>query len=179
MTARAGDDILAVARVHGTRVAAEWAGVSPSTVVKLRREVDGYDRGRGHPTRAEIAAMAPRLDCGCGRCVDWRSDEATSSEKRWAATRRMVNYWAGPVPVWDQQWRSHAACAGQDTDDWFPARGASLRHLRAICDACPVKTECAEFALEHRIPEGVFGGLSAKQRRRILRDRGVELELAS
>lgn len=63
------DRVLRVARAHGTRVAAEWAGISAKTVVQLRKEVDGYDRGRGHPTKAELAAEAPRPTCSCPRCA--------------------------------------------------------------------------------------------------------------
>lgn len=62
------DRVLRVARAHGTRVAAEWAGVGTAAVVKLRKEIDGYDSGRGHPTKAELAAEAPRPSCSCPRC---------------------------------------------------------------------------------------------------------------
>lgn len=73
------DAILEVARAHGTTVAAEWAGVSTSFVRDLRKRVDGYDRGRGHPDLLEIAARAPRPDCWCKRCLEHRASQRPRS----------------------------------------------------------------------------------------------------
>jgi hypothetical protein len=67
--------VLEVARAHGTAVAASWSGWSDTKVRVLRQRVDGYDRGRGHPTRAEIEAMAPSWECSCTRCIVWRWDQ--------------------------------------------------------------------------------------------------------
>jgi hypothetical protein len=64
------DDVLKVARNHGTRVAAEWSGWLPARVLYFRKKVDGYDRGRGRPSRAEMQAERPRMKCRCGFCSD-------------------------------------------------------------------------------------------------------------
>ena len=42
---------------------------------------------------------------------------------------------------------------------------------RKVCSDCPVKSPCLEYALEHRIDHGVWGGTSERERRRILRAR--------
>ena len=69
------------------------------------------------------------------------------------------------------EWRSGAACSGQDPKIWFPdgVRMASLRRAVAICNLCPVKAECLAHALEVKEPHGVWGGVSETQRRRMLR----------
>jgi WhiB family redox-sensing transcriptional regulator len=42
---------------------------------------------------------------------------------------------------------------------------------RRICATCPVKEQCLEHALAHRIDHGVWGGASERERRRILKRR--------
>ena len=42
---------------------------------------------------------------------------------------------------------------------------------KAICAACPVSTVCLEHALSVREKEGIWGGATEKERRRMLRQR--------
>jgi WhiB family redox-sensing transcriptional regulator len=42
---------------------------------------------------------------------------------------------------------------------------------KAVCDACPVHQSCLEHALTVREREGVWGGLTERERRRVLRQR--------
>lgn len=159
--------VLEVARRHGTSIAAAWAGLSSGTVVSLRKRVDGYDRGRGHPTRAEIEAAKPSLTCDCGRCIDWRADEAIRSAYRHAAT--------GPALLlednWD--WRSSAACAGANPDTFFPIarsyRPADWDTPRQVCGLCTVSDDCLTFAIDNRIDYGMWGGLDENERRALRR----------
>jgi WhiB family redox-sensing transcriptional regulator len=44
-----------------------------------------------------------------------------------------------------------------------------------ICDECKVIERCLEFALENRVKDGVWGGTTAADRRRILRRRDGKL----
>lgn len=167
---RAVDDVLAVAREHGTMVAAAWSGWSRARVVRLRRELDGYTRGRGHPTKAEMAAMLPRLDGSCLWCAEVRSIEATKSNYRHAGTRGPESL-AEPHP---RTWREQSLCRGLDVSVWFPSTnlgyepGVTQRGMygeaRSICAACPVATECLDYALANRIDHGVFGGLDPYDR---------------
>lgn len=69
-------------------------------------------------------------------------------------------------------WQENAAClhhAGRV--DFFPARGESVRDAKAVCAACPVKSECLDFALRLKVAHGVWGGLSERERRNLRRDR--------
>lgn len=63
-------EVLAVAREHGTTAATLWSGRSQRYVASLRRKVDGYQPGRGRPTKAEAERGAPRHDCKCPQCVE-------------------------------------------------------------------------------------------------------------
>ena len=42
---------------------------------------------------------------------------------------------------------------------------------KRVCSACSVQGTCLEFALQGREKEGVWGGATEKERRRILRQR--------
>jgi len=65
----------------------------------------------------------------------------------------------------------HAKCRGMNPAVFFPTDGAGFETARRICLECPVRTECLEYALEHRIDQGAWGGTSERERRRILRRR--------
>lgn len=73
----------------------------------------------------------------------------------------------------DDQWRRHAACRDEDRDIFFPTQGASVAEAKAICATCPVRRPCAEHAITHPEPFGIWGGLSERQRRQIRRQRGL------
>lgn len=67
-----------------------------------------------------------------------------------------------------QSWTAQAACAEQDPDELF-VRGAAQRQAREICFRCPVRLECLVDALDNRIQFGVWGGLTERERRALLR----------
>ena len=63
-------------------------------------------------------------------------------------------------------WMSRAACRGQDTNAFFPARGRSNATAKATCAACPVQSECLDYALAlGDAPHGIFAGLVPAERR--------------
>jgi WhiB family redox-sensing transcriptional regulator len=68
-------------------------------------------------------------------------------------------------------WMLRAHCRGADTRAFFPSNGLGVDAAQRICRSCPVAPECLEYALEHRIEQGVWGGASERERRRILRQR--------
>lgn len=62
---------------------------------------------------------------------------------------------------------------GTDPDLWF-AKPGSEDETKAVlaCLSCPFKAECADEALESGIPYGVWGGLTALNRRAIWKNHG-------
>lgn len=64
-------------------------------------------------------------------------------------------------------WTGLAACKGCKPDLWFPERGDSTRQALAICDTCPVQSECLDYALRWNITDGVWGGKTVRQRQAI------------
>jgi len=69
-------------------------------------------------------------------------------------------------------WRRNAACRGLDPEIFYPAPDAEdVVDAKAVCRECLVQEICLEFALQVREKEGVWGGATEKERRRILRQR--------
>lgn len=64
------------------------------------------------------------------------------------------------------EFEDDAACKGTDTDRLFYADHDSpeIAEAKAICDVCPVKRRCLNYALDNSETYGVWGGLSAKER---------------
>ena len=62
---------------------------------------------------------------------------------------------------------------------FFPSDGVGVEVARRICETCPVKAPCLEYALEHRIDHGVWGGCSERERRRILKRRRLAVVSAN
>ena len=76
--------------------------------------------------------------------------------------------WAMP-DLDDRPWAAYAACRHAEPDLFFPgSKGDSQAALR-ICRGCPVVDDCLEWALDTRICYGVWGGLTERDRRRLLR----------
>ena len=70
----------------------------------------------------------------------------------------------------EQEWQEQALCAQTDPEAFFPEKGGSTREAKRICQGCPVRDECLEFALEHDERFGIWGGLSERERRRLKRE---------
>ena len=70
-------------------------------------------------------------------------------------------------------WHQQAACLGADPETFFPARGdtAGVLVALAICAGCPVVEQCLDEGLEQK--DGILGGTTAAQRRRLRSERGV------
>jgi WhiB family transcriptional regulator, redox-sensing transcriptional regulator len=65
-------------------------------------------------------------------------------------------------------WVSSARCRATDPEELFVS-GAAQRQAAVICRHCPVMAECAAEALDNRIEFGVWGGLTERQRRVLLK----------
>jgi WhiB family redox-sensing transcriptional regulator len=78
-----------------------------------------------------------------------------------------------PTPVaesWD--WQLRGACRDVDNAGFFypeRERGANRRRseerAKTVCRACPVLSECREYALVTREPYGVWGAMTPLERR--------------
>lgn len=75
-------------------------------------------------------------------------------------------------------WQDQAACRGHDAELFFPELGDTDRRIpraKKICAGCPVRADCLEAAMRMEAGlyyrSGVWGGLSAKQRRELHRCR--------
>lgn len=76
----------------------------------------------------------------------------------------MINaMFAKPEP-----WTRHRACTADQLPLFFPEFGEQhlIREAKRICADCPVRTECLDFAYRMEEPFGVYGGMSANERRR-------------
>ena len=70
----------------------------------------------------------------------------------------------------DSDWAAQAACRATDPDTLF-VQGAAQNRVKAICLGCPVRTECLADALDNRVEFGVWGGMTERERRALLRRR--------
>lgn len=80
----------------------------------------------------------------------------------------------GWTPAKPDDWRKRAGCRNEDPEMFFPV-GDSGQSQRQAAEAeefcnlfCPVVAQCLRWALNNRIEHGVWGGMSAKKRDKIL-----------
>lgn len=69
-----------------------------------------------------------------------------------------------------RSWRVDALCRDTDPDELF-VRGADQNRAKLVCMGCPVRTECLAEALDNRIGFGIWGGMTERERRALLRRR--------
>jgi WhiB family redox-sensing transcriptional regulator len=67
-------------------------------------------------------------------------------------------------------WAARGACRSTDPDTLF-VQGAAQNRAKTVCMSCPVRTECLADALDHQIEFGVWGGMTERERRALLRRR--------
>ncbi|MGH8904391.1 MAG: WhiB family transcriptional regulator [Egibacteraceae bacterium] len=82
----------------------------------------------------------------------------------------------------DSTWRNAAACLGMDTELSFPSgtTGAALEQIeraKTVCARCPVIAPCLEWALETNQQDGICGGLTDDERRRLRHRRGRQQDI--
>jgi WhiB family redox-sensing transcriptional regulator len=82
-----------------------------------------------------------------------------------------------PRPEWTPgRWRDVGNCRHSDPNLFYPlGRGVAAfeqaEDAKAICRTCPSQEPCLAFALATSQDLGVWGGMSADERRRLLRSR--------
>jgi WhiB family redox-sensing transcriptional regulator len=67
-------------------------------------------------------------------------------------------------------WTTRAACRTNDPDELF-VQGAAQNRAKQVCLGCPVRAECLADALDNRVEFGVWGGMTERERRALLRRR--------
>jgi WhiB family transcriptional regulator, redox-sensing transcriptional regulator len=72
--------------------------------------------------------------------------------------------------MWIEDWTPKAACRAAQPDELF-VRGAEQNKAKQLCTGCPVRTECLAEALDNQIEWGVWGGMTERERRALLRRR--------
>ena len=81
----------------------------------------------------------------------------------------MIRNLLGPLAT--ASWVDHAVCAQTDPESFFPEKGGSTRDAKKICEGCPVTVPCLQYALDNNERHGIYGGLSERERRRMLNNR--------
>ena len=77
-----------------------------------------------------------------------------------------------PVPDHSEQhWMLQARCRALSPGEFFPSDGVGVEIARRACEGCPVKAQCLEYAITAREKIGVWGGYTARERRRLVRQR--------
>lgn len=73
------------------------------------------------------------------------------------------------------EWWAQAACRDRNAELFFhadrergPARALRAAKAKGVCGLCPVMLRCREYALAHREPYGIWGGLDEHERARLL-----------
>jgi WhiB family redox-sensing transcriptional regulator len=70
--------------------------------------------------------------------------------------------------MWTDQWTKNALCRRLDPDALF-VQGAAQNSVKLICRECPVRTQCLADALDNRVEFGIWGGMTERERRSLLR----------
>lgn len=65
--------------------------------------------------------------------------------------------------------RTQANCRA--AGDGMFVQGAAQHLAKRVCASCPIKVTCLAEALDNQIEYGVWGGLTERERRRLLRQR--------
>jgi WhiB family transcriptional regulator, redox-sensing transcriptional regulator len=72
------------------------------------------------------------------------------------------------------EWWGLAACRNAEPELFFPisvtpAARSTVERAKQVCASCPVQSQCLSYALRHRQEQGIWGGLTEDERRRMSR----------
>jgi len=102
---------------------------------------------------------------GRGRLVAFGAEVPVLDDDR-DAFEALMQPGGGPTPFTRPAWYSQAACRGHDTNLFFPLPGDPAAAAKALCGGCPVRAPCRAVAESDRSLQGIWGGTSARDRRR-------------
>ena len=92
----------------------------------------------------------------------------TSAQVRWGIEPSRAASSASSDP---DVWRDRGACRGLDPGVFYPETDEDALAAKAVCGVCDVRSSCLEHALNRREKQGVWGGATERERRRIIRQR--------
>lgn len=80
--------------------------------------------------------------------------------------------------VWElrnntSEWKWDAACQGMGPETFYLELGQKalnmmrLQTARQICNRCPVRRECLQYAVDNCIGTGIWAGTTPNQRKRL------------
>ena len=110
----------------------------------------------------------PHVDTDIRRTVKRLKQQYLEALKMTIAPERPSNGPAGTV--WMDDWAPLGSCSKSDPDALF-VQGAAQQTAKVVCQRCPVIAECLADALDNRTEFGVWGGMTERERRALLRRR--------
>jgi WhiB family redox-sensing transcriptional regulator len=66
-------------------------------------------------------------------------------------------------------WRQAAACRGYPAATFYPETVEQIAAAKQICAGCKVQPRCLEAALRNHETHGVWGGMTERERARLIR----------
>jgi WhiB family redox-sensing transcriptional regulator len=66
-------------------------------------------------------------------------------------------------------WTSLASCRGTESSAFFARSLPEAREAIRVCERCPVRQQCLDYAVDNDMDLGVWGGLTERQRRTYVR----------
>jgi WhiB family redox-sensing transcriptional regulator len=73
-------------------------------------------------------------------------------------------------------WMQDALCLQVgDGDMWWPGKGQTdiVRAAKKVCSHCPVRVDCLTWAIENHERDGIYGGMTPRERRRAAKARNA------
>jgi WhiB family redox-sensing transcriptional regulator len=65
-------------------------------------------------------------------------------------------------------WMTRGVCRGEPIETFFAERGGdAYKRAQRLCDRCPVRRECADYAIADPLIFGWWGGMSERERRKV------------
>lgn len=75
------------------------------------------------------------------------------------------------MDISDTGWMEQGACRDYPPNVFFPSDSIGVAAAKKICAGCVVIDVCKEYALSNHIENGVWGGMSERDHRRIRKQR--------
>lgn len=128
------------------------------------RTVVEIAKGRGYTVEETYVLLE-------GHGISIPFEELSELWRRHTIVEHYIDEGIGKVFRQEVEWRERALCRGQDPQIWEDEREPDVAKL--ICSSCPVKQECLRYAMKAEEPQGVWGGLTTSERRKLARRRSA------